>query len=373
MAWRVRASAVPSRLMVRGGREMRRARASRAPVAVALVAAMVLSITGLLGAPSAKVTVTSPAAGARVSGTVDVRASITGGSGLSYVILGVDDQRPQSSNSAPFAFELDTRTLSDGPHRVFVEAYDRYGLIGTSSAITIHVKNGTAPPVRVETAPKTQVAKAPTPPSRSSAANSSRPQVESAAQATTEAAETSPMVAGRGPTPAPVRSAADSTLAVAGDDNPAATGGRAVASAPVGSAPPQPSPRQVRGHTVVLNGRAVEFDVAPFIVDNRMQAGFRALFESNGARVSWISEHRTARSVQPGLLVEVPVGSRIALVNGQQVEMNTAAMIEKGRTVIPVRFFADATGSIVRWDSSTQTASVESKSRAIAGGFPGSS
>lgn len=351
---------------------MRRARASRALVAALLVAAMVVSITGLLGSPNATVKITSPRPGARVSGMLDIRASVTSGVPLSYVILGIDDQRPQSSNSAPFAFEVDTCALTDGPHRIFVEAYDRYGLVGTSSAITVYVKNGAASTARAEAPSKTKVAVASAAPSRAAAAtDSGGPRVESAA-ATAGAAVASSVAPGRGPAPTPARSAADSVLAAADHGEPAASGARAVASAPLGSPPPQPAAPRVRGHTVVVNGRPIEFDVTPYIVDGRMQAGFRALFESTGARVSWLAETRTARSLQPGLVVEVPIGRPVARVNGRSLEMDTAATIREGRTIVPVRFFADARGAVVRWDGSTRTASIEGRSRAIAGSFPGS-
>jgi hypothetical protein len=117
---------------------------------------------------------------------------------------------------------------------------------------------------------------------------------------------------------------------------------------------------------VVLNGRAVEFDVAPRIVDGHMQVPFRSLFESQGARVSWDPKTKTAQSVKGALTVEVPIGERMATVNGNAVDMGADASIRKGRTIIPVRFFGEAVGANVQWDGATRTAMVETLDRQIA-------
>jgi hypothetical protein len=129
---------------------------------------------------------------------------------------------------------------------------------------------------------------------------------------------------------------------------------------------PQIAAARLRGHTVLVNGRAVDFDVAPRIVEGRMRVAFRSMFESQGARVSWDSETKTARSVKRALTVEVPIGARVATVNGSRVDMGAKASIRKGRTIIPVRFFADVVGAAVHWDSATRTAMVRTGERQIA-------
>jgi len=121
-----------------------------------------------------------------------------------------------------------------------------------------------------------------------------------------------------------------------------------------------------RSHTLVLNGKAVEFDVAPEIVGGRMQVAFRSMFESAGGKVTWDARSKTAKSVKGALEVQVPIGGRIALVNGRDVDMGAAASITKGRTIIPVRFFGEAVGAHVSWDAATQTAILRTPERMIA-------
>ena len=124
-------------------------------------------------------------------------------------------------------------------------------------------------------------------------------------------------------------------------------------ASPVVATPP------VRSHTVVLNGRPVLFDVSPRITNGRMQAGFRSMFESQGAKVTWNPESRIAKSVAGALVVEVPVGERIAKVNGAPFDMGVEASIVEGRTLVPVRFFATVVGAGLYWDHQTRTASVQ--------------
>jgi hypothetical protein len=356
---------------------------------------MVLTVTGLLGAAGASVRLTSPKAGAKVSGTITVQATVKADQHVSYVILGVDEDRPQSSNSAPFTFEIDTRELTDGAHRIFVEAYDRYGLAGTSSVVTVYVRNGSPSSVQAKKPAATQVAAKPkatmptrtasalpTSPVRSASpvAGLSRAQVASAPATAAETASVAPMISARGPVPAPTLSVAEPVIAASRPDatamsasTPART---SVASGPIGSRPPMPqmaatAPQAVRAHTVVLNGRAVQFDVSPRIVNGRVEAGLRSLFESQGARVTWNSASRTARSVSGALTVEVPVGQQMAKVNGLPVDMGTRASIVQGRTMIPVRFFAEVVGAGLYWDGETRTALVQTSERQMAVRAPG--
>jgi hypothetical protein len=353
-----------------GGCTMRRSRRSYSLLAGILAVAMVVSVTGLFGASGTTISITSPASGARVSGSVDIQVSVKTTAEVTYVLLGIDGTRPSSTNSAPYVFELDTRTLTDGAHRIFVEAYDRHGMLSSSKPITLYVKNGAASAVPLEAqAPATRVAEQPKARSAPRVATA-RPTKESPktvadAEAAERDASASASVPGRGPRPEPARTAAKSTAVAARPMAPASQAVARASSEPVAAVPERPVDRP-RGHTVVLNGRPVAFDVAPVITDGRMRVGFRAMFERIGAVVSWTPETRTATSVQPALEVEVPIGQRVARVNGRDADLGMSAVIRSGRTIVPLRFFAETTGSALDWNAETQTASVWERAVAIA-------
>ncbi len=52
--------------------------------------------------------------------------------------------RPGATNTFPCSFDLDTRDLSDGPHRIRVEVYSAAGLLASSKDRTIYVHNAWA-------------------------------------------------------------------------------------------------------------------------------------------------------------------------------------------------------------------------------------
>ena len=345
---------------------MRHTTRSQATIALVLALAMLASITGLFGAPGATIRIISPSAGAKVSGLVDIRASVSASPDISYLILGVDEGRPFSSNSSPYVFQLDTRELTDGPHRIFLEAYDRYGLIGSSKAITIYVNNGWSSPAPAAKASPPRVAAKPTP--------QAPPRVAASPAKPTTVASPPPPAAPRGPLPEPARVAAEPTPSPAPSPALAFRGSSSTAAGPLADIPRTPvrPVALVRGHAVVLDGRPVSFDVAPRIVDDRLQVGFRAMFETTGAVVSWDAANRTAHSVRDGMRVEVSIGERRASVNDREIQMALPAVIEQGRTMIPVRFVAAATGAMVNWDSETQIASLSTRALAIAKRGPAS-
>jgi len=388
---------------------MRRVSTSRAFVAGVVMLAMLLSMTVLFGARGSLAKITSPSAKAKVQGLVEVRAEVNSPN-VGYVILVVDGDRPGSTNALPASFQLDTRELADGPHKVSVEVYDGFGMIGASKAITIYVKNGAGPLVTAKQPARTRVAAKPVPPATRVTAANVGPRAMAAAEPvgmgkaqaagavsmppmsparsvagsapmgaakTVAAAEggrvdsaTAPTMLGRGPTPEPTRTFAQRPL-LARRAGVAEAGAQAVAAGTRTSLPPgiqmaRATPAAYRGHTIMMDGRPVAFDVAPVLKDGRIHGGFRALFGRTGASVTWMPRTRTARSVSEALTVEVPAGSRVARVNGKGVNMGAKAELRDGRTIVPVRFFAQATGSVLAWDRATGIAHLRTPARALA-------
>lgn len=92
--------------------------------------------------------VTSPAAGATVSGTATVSASATDDRSVSHVEFYVDGNRFTDTAVAPYSAPLDTANAADpvfdGSHTLTTKAYDAGGHVTTSSSVVITVKNAPA-------------------------------------------------------------------------------------------------------------------------------------------------------------------------------------------------------------------------------------
>lgn len=92
----------------------------------------------------------------------------------------------------------------------------------------------------------------------------------------------------------------------------------------------------------------------PFVDANgRTQVPLRIVMEQYGCQVAWNSADNAAVITKGGTAVVVPVGQPYILVNGRTVAMDTAALIQDGRTYLPIRAVLEAFGASVVWDNGT--------------------
>ncbi len=49
------------------------------------------------------------------------------------------------------------------------------------------------------------------------------------------------------------------------------------------------------------------------------------------------------------------IGSKVMIINGASIDMDVAAEISNGRTMLPFRFIAQALGASVTFDDTAQT------------------
>lgn len=85
--------------------------------------------------------VTTPGAGATVSGTVTATASATDNVGVTRVELYVDGTLTGTATAAPYSFAWNTTTVANGSHAITSKAYDDAGNVGTSAAVSVSVSN----------------------------------------------------------------------------------------------------------------------------------------------------------------------------------------------------------------------------------------
>jgi rhodanese-related sulfurtransferase len=101
--------------------------------------------------------------------------------------------------------------------------------------------------------------------------------------------------------------------------------------------------------TVNIDGDDVEFDVPPMIVDSRTLVPMRAIFEDLGATVGWNEALKEATGTKGDTVVKLVIDSKIAIVNGEEVELDAPAIVEDFRTLVPLRFISDVFGYDVVW------------------------
>lgn len=110
---------------------------------------------------------------------------------------------------------------------------------------------------------------------------------------------------------------------------------------------------------VNIDSNKVEFNNevgSPFVDENyRTQVPFRATLEKFGAEVKWDDATRSAVAVKGDITVQVPIGEKYILKNGEKIATDTTALIKDSRTYLPIRAVVEAFGSNVEWDSALKT------------------
>ncbi len=107
-----------------------------------------------------------------------------------------------------------------------------------------------------------------------------------------------------------------------------------------------------------VNGEQRTMDVAPIIRNSRTMLPVRYVAEALGAEIAWDGETSTATLRTADTEIKITVGAAEAIVNGQAVTLDSPAFIESSRTYMPVRFVAETLGATVAWDAPTSTATI---------------
>lgn len=98
---------------------------------------------------------------------------------------------------------------------------------------------------------------------------------------------------------------------------------------------------------MLVNGVIKTTDVAPMIQDSRTYVPIRALSEAFGADVQYINSNRTVIIKLGDTTVTMLIGSKVYTVNGEKHIMDVAPFINGSRTMVPIRFVAEAFGITV--------------------------
>lgn len=106
--------------------------------------------------------------------------------------------------------------------------------------------------------------------------------------------------------------------------------------------------------SIELDGKKVAFTSEsgkPFVdVNGRTQVPLRVVMEQYGCDVKWDSMSSTAIITKGSTTVTVPIGKGYITVNGKNVPMDTAALVQDGHTYLPIRAVLEAFGANVKWD-----------------------
>jgi hypothetical protein len=106
-------------------------------------------------------------------------------------------------------------------------------------------------------------------------------------------------------------------------------------------------------YEVTVEGKKVEFDVAPRVEGGVPLTPFRHLFEAAGGEVDWDHFNKICEAKGIGNEVVIKIGDLYATVNGKTYQLEVASFIEKGRTIVPLSFVSEALNFEISYDRAT--------------------
>jgi endonuclease YncB( thermonuclease family) len=110
---------------------------------------------------------------------------------------------------------------------------------------------------------------------------------------------------------------------------------------------------------VKVDGKQVQFDAPPEVLQGRTMIPIRAVVETMGAEVKLSGKDYFTIS-KGATVIKIVWNSKTAYVNGKSLQLPIPAYTKNGRTYVPLRFVSEALAATVGYDNETNTALVES-------------
>lgn len=106
-------------------------------------------------------------------------------------------------------------------------------------------------------------------------------------------------------------------------------------------------------YSITLDSKPITFDVQPRVTDGVPLTPIRHLLEGAGGEVKWEDSSKTLSAFTDGREIYVRIGDKIAKINNLPVEMEIAAFLEKGRTIVPLSFIRETLEVEIQFDQKT--------------------
>ena len=135
-------------------------------------------------------------------------------------------------------------------------------------------------------------------------------------------------------------------------------GNQTTAGIPVNFIPKTKIVLQVGNSVALVNDKTVKLDASPKIVKDRTLVPLRFIAEAFGADVQWNSVFKLVIIKLQDKEIILQIGTSYASVGDKKYILDTAPIIDKGYTMVPIRFIAEALNSSVEWDSTTKTVTI---------------
>ncbi|MCQ6559259.1 stage II sporulation protein P [Paenibacillus mendelii] len=104
-----------------------------------------------------------------------------------------------------------------------------------------------------------------------------------------------------------------------------------------------------------LNGQELTSTIPPRVIKQTTMVPIRIISEGLGAPVSWDKAEQTVNITQQQTVLVLDISNSQAYVNGQAEKLDQPPTVEKGTTLLPIRFVSERLGVTVIWDAPTNS------------------
>jgi len=140
-----------------------------------------------------------------------------------------------------------------------------------------------------------------------------------------------------------------------------AAGSTASDAVTVGTALSASQTASASGITIELDGRPLQTEVAPVLMNGSVLLPIRDVFEALGAKLTWDNSSKTVTATRDQMTLVYRIGDPTAQLNGQTLTLPVPGQITDGYALVPLRFVSEALGSEVAWDGESRRVRITSK------------
>ena len=116
---------------------------------------------------------------------------------------------------------------------------------------------------------------------------------------------------------------------------------------------------------IIADGKLIDCDVPPVIIEGRTLVPIRAIAEAAGADVTWDGKKRQVYIESGNDEMYLKIDSKTATVNGKSKTLDVSCTIISGRTMVPIRFVAESFNYNVSWNEAERIVNITSMSEKV--------
>lgn len=118
---------------------------------------------------------------------------------------------------------------------------------------------------------------------------------------------------------------------------------------------------------VQIDGVNLQFNDPPELIRNRVMVPMRVIFEALNATILWDNASQTITAVtENNDVIKLSIGSIHTWKNDKLATIDSPPLLKNGRTLVPLRFIAEALDKSVKWEAKSRTVVITSVDTSIA-------